>query len=73
MHISDLLHGRNNVIFNPLMIYCQISTLLKIVWTTHHRAFGLVHPMASEDEGALKPITKEYIKQIYDDPEFMSC
>lgn len=45
---------------------------LEKVWKQDRRVLGLVHPKA-RSEKAENPITKEYIKALFDDEECMCC
>jgi len=45
---------------------------LELVWKTHHRPLGLVHPKAMS-ETAETPITRALIRELYDSPDIMCC
>lgn len=49
-----------------------VIQFLWIIWNTHRRPLGLVHPKAITDH-AEAPITKEHIQQLYDSPHEMCC
>lgn len=50
----------------------RVIQFLWTVWNGHRRPLGLVHPKAISDQAEI-PVTKEYIRQLYDSPFDMCC
>lgn len=50
----------------------RVYQFLLSAWKEHRRPLGLVHPKAIGHE-AEKPITKEYLRELFDSPEIMCC
>lgn len=49
-----------------------VFQFLKKVWSEHNIPLGLVHPKALSENGE-EPVTREYIRFLFDSPDIMCC